>query len=86
MEVTHPRAGDAPLPSVVTGPDGTGYRIKDGVVDAPKSVAESIADAWGRRYDADPDSLLNATCDAVKTDGEVCGRDLPCPYHTESEK
>jgi len=21
------------------------------------------------------------TCDEVKSDGEVCGRDLPCPYH-----
>jgi len=21
------------------------------------------------------------TCDVVKNDGEVCGRDRPCPYH-----
>jgi len=21
------------------------------------------------------------TCDTVKGDGEVCGRELPCPYH-----
>ena len=23
------------------------------------------------------------TCDAVKSDGEVCGRKLPCSYHTD---
>ena len=23
------------------------------------------------------------TCDTVKSDGEVCGRELPCPYHTD---
>jgi len=23
-----------------------------------------------------------ATCQEVKTDGEVCGRDLPCRYHS----
>jgi len=22
-----------------------------------------------------------ATCDVVKNDGEVCGRERPCPYH-----
>lgn len=24
-----------------------------------------------------------AMCEVVKSDGEVCGRDLPCPYHSE---
>lgn len=23
------------------------------------------------------------TCQTVKSDGEVCGRELPCQYHTE---
>jgi len=23
------------------------------------------------------------TCDVVKADGDVCGRDKPCPYHDE---
>jgi len=23
------------------------------------------------------------TCDTVKSDGEVCGRERPCPYHDE---
>lgn len=25
------------------------------------------------------------TCQEVKADGEVCGRDLPCPYHSDEE-
>lgn len=29
----------------------------------------------------DPDDP--ATCQVVKADGDVCGRDLPCPYHSE---
>lgn len=32
--------------------------------------------------DAEQDSV---TCDAVKADGEVCGRELPCPYHSEGD-
>ena len=36
----------------------------------------------GEDSDAEPDS---GTCDAVKTDGEVCGRELPCPYHSDEE-
>ena len=23
------------------------------------------------------------TCETVKSDGEVCGRELPCPYHSD---
>jgi hypothetical protein len=26
------------------------------------------------------------TCDVVKSDGEVCGRDLPCPYHSDGDE
>jgi len=25
------------------------------------------------------------TCETVKSDGEVCGRELPCPYHSEGD-
>jgi hypothetical protein len=83
MQVTHPRAGDAPLPSVATVA-GTDYRIEDGVVDAPETAARTLADAWAERFDADPEALIVAeTCDTVKADGEICGRELPCPYHSE---
>lgn len=26
-----------------------------------------------------------ATCTAEKTDGEICGRERPCPYHDDQE-
>lgn len=29
----------------------------------------------------EPDTDDLATCEAVKSDGEVCGRELPCRYH-----
>lgn len=45
---------------------------------------------WLRGYaaahDCDPDDLLvddTPTCETVKSDGEVCGRELPCPYHSD---
>lgn len=30
---------------------------------------------------AQSDGDDSGTCTAVKSDGEVCGRELPCPYH-----
>lgn len=85
MQITHPRAGDAPVPSVATV-DGTDYRIEDGTVSAPETDARALADAWADRFGTDAEALLEAdaeTCDVVKNDGEVCGRELPCPYHSE---
>lgn len=32
--------------------------------------------------EAQPES---GTCQTVKADGEICGRELPCPYHSEGE-
>jgi hypothetical protein len=26
------------------------------------------------------------TCEVMKSDGDVCGRDLPCPYHSDEEE
>lgn len=28
----------------------------------------------------------NGVCDAIKSDGDVCGRELPCAYHSEGEE
>jgi hypothetical protein len=34
--------------------------------------------------DEDADTNTEAeTCDTVKSDGEVCGRELPCAYHSD---
>jgi hypothetical protein len=58
MKVQHPRAGDAPLPSVITV-EGVDYRISDdGVVDAPEADARRIAEAWARDYGVTPDDVV----------------------------
>jgi hypothetical protein len=49
--------------------------------DAPEPTVDdgperATATTDGVEFDGESD-----TCEAVKTDGEVCGRDLPCHYH-----
>lgn len=39
--------------------------------------AEALPDYWEIVGDVDE------TCNVEKSDGEVCGRDLPCQYHSE---
>lgn len=65
----------------------------DGTLD----VTDGQADTLARMYDVTVSDLRvgeetddgptggdeSGTCTEVKTDGEVCGRDLPCPYHSE---
>lgn len=55
----------------------------DGTIECPDDVVADLRAHYAERYDwydaAD-------TCDAVKTDGEVCGRELPCPYHSDEEE
>ena len=57
----------------------------DGTFEAPESWAQTFA----ARYDTTLDELRvddgPDTCQEVKNDGEVCGRDLPCPYHSDTE-
>jgi len=87
MQVTHPyaRRGTAPPSAATVG--GDTYQIDtDGTVEAPADVARALADAWGAAYGCDPEDLLvTATCDAVKSDGEVCGRERPCRYHSDED-
>lgn len=40
----------------------------------------SVAEMHDRAQDGD-----SGTCDVVKSDGEVCGRDLPCVYHSDED-
>ncbi|AFH22616.1 hypothetical protein OSG_eHP31_00020 [environmental Halophage eHP-31] len=80
MKIRHPRdagiAIDVDGDHVMPGDNGH-YEIGD-----RRGWLEDYAGAHG----CDPDELLVAeTCDAVKADGEVCGRELPCPYHSDGE-
>lgn len=100
-EYRHPRADDdsgGPAPSAVHLSRGETAAVDDdGRFTAPYRVGEAVAASHGLdesdiRVDGDDgDSDDGATddtpdnCDAIKADGEVCGRELPCPYHTNTE-
>jgi len=60
------------------------YAVVDGTIQCPDDVADALRDHYADRYEW-YEADTTDTCDAVKTDGEVCGRDLPCPYHTDEE-
>lgn len=86
----HPRArddvpGDPPrtIPSDAVGErvivDDAGEFTIDDAADA-----RSLADAYGVALDV---LIVDGgpgpeTCETVKNDNEVCGRELPCPYHS----
>lgn len=65
--------------------DGYGYELSELLVTDGADGAESdsggdAADGSGSDENADE----AATCDAtVQSTGEPCGRELPCPYHSE---
>lgn len=97
MQVQHPRATDADprdLPSAVSIPghgnvavDADGYLadLDAGVADR---AMRALGDAYEVNYSDDGDVVLDGgprTCDVVKSDDDVCGRELPCPYHSDEE-
>lgn len=79
MQVRHPHNDDAVhVNGDMVATDG------DGVFDAPERWVERWCDANG--FDVSDVMVDDAdTCEVVKTDGEVCGRDKPCPYHSEDD-
>lgn len=45
---------------------------------------QTVADELATRLtDTAPFEAVVETCQAVKDDGDVCGRELPCQYHSE---
>lgn len=82
----HPRIG--PEDDVAIAVDLGDYQV---VTDADgRFDAESDADvkALATAYRTTPAEMRvggddPGTCDVTKADGEVCGRELPCPYHTD---
>lgn len=78
-------------------PDG--YVDVDGdlveVDDSGEFEHDTITEAWAAEYaereGVDVSVVLvgessqgaTETCETVKADGEVCGRELPCPYHSD---
>jgi len=84
----HPRVddGDTPIAGfAVDLGDEQPVVQPDGTFEADAGAVRTLASAYGMEPSAlrvDGDSG-GETCDTVKQDGEVCGRDLPCPYHSE---
>ena len=69
----------------------------DDTLDVSRAQAERLADRYGLdvqtiQVDESADAPSDAaesdgdtdaeTCDTVMNNGEVCGRELPCPYHS----
>lgn len=86
-EYRHPRASDdvsGRPPERVHVTRARKATVDGGVFTAPASVARSIAAAHGTT-EAAMRVDDTETCTAVKSDGEVCGREKPCPYHDDEE-
>jgi len=84
MTVQHPHADRDASPAAVTVGTDTYPVNDDGVIECPADAESSVAARLARVYGCDSDDLrVRETCDVVKTDGEVCGRDLPCRFHSE---
>jgi len=83
MHIRHPRDdGDG-------GPD-VAIDVNGDTVTPDENGQYDIGDArhWLDRYASAngvtaADLIVAETCDTVKSDGNVCGRELPCPYHSE---
>lgn len=55
--------------------------IRQGMVDA--ADPDRCAECTGNGGDSSDggDDELSGTCSVEKSDGDVCGRERPCPYH-----
>lgn len=59
---------------------GTGLHLPSGAtVTAGETVA--LPDRAATPFVDTLETAYAGTCEAVKSDGEVCGRERPCPYH-----
>jgi hypothetical protein len=83
-EYRHPRAlddvaGNPPAQVHLSG----GHVAVDGETfdHDDEAAVESLADRYG--VDLSALRVGGDTCETVKSDGEVCGRERPCPYHDD---
>jgi len=61
--------------------DGPSVHIPDEVVDEQEADLSFCPDCTGNSNDSD-DGGESETCEVVMNNGEVCGRELPCSYHS----
>lgn len=55
----------------------------DGCFEADPEDVQPIAAAFDTTTEALRVADESETCEVVKADGDVCGRELPCPYHSD---
>jgi len=89
----HPRALDGARPQIAVSLNGNTIGLDaDGCFEtSDEDAVASLAAAYGVDVDRlrvgdsppSPPDEDTATCDAIKSDGEVCGRSLPCRYHDD---
>lgn len=48
----------------------------DPVCEVDEEMAEYLVSEWDFELDVE-------TCQVEKSDGDICGRELPCPYHSD---
>lgn len=87
--IQHPRALEGDPPGVAIDVDGEHVAPdEEGVYELPED-AEGWLERFAAANDADAEELVveadSGTCQVVKNDGEVCGRDLPCSYHSDED-
>lgn len=66
---------------------GYGYALDDLLVNGAQADLSGANQEPTAGSDSDGDDHnddVSGTCEAVKADDEVCGRELPCPYHSEA--
>ncbi|ELY96544.1 hypothetical protein [Natrialba taiwanensis] len=87
MLVEHPRAGDGPgNPPAAVDVNGESSPVDGGRFEVPGD-AHSWLEHFASAYDTTPDALIvGETCGTVMDNGEVCGRETPCPYHSDEEE
>ena len=83
MRLRHPLAETPRACDDAVDLGGTLLPVEDGELTVPDRL-EPAAQEWAAGYDTTLEALrVTETCDVVKSDGEVCGRELPCQYHSE---
>lgn len=85
MPVRHPLAERDAAPAAVTVGTTT-YAVRDGVIDCPPDREDAVAEALADAHDVPREAVYEEdgppdTCPVEKHDGDICGRERPCPYH-----
>jgi len=86
MPVRHPQADRDAAPAAVTVGTTTYPVASDGRIDCPSGAEGHVADVLAAAYGCEaPALLVGDVCDEIQSDDTVCGRSLPCPYHSDDE-